>query len=853
MRNKYFLITITILIALIFFFYGKIILAPNHYLFAPAGDGFTAYFNTSWHIEFDNSNTQFTGNNYPYGEHTVFTEYRLLLSNSIKALGNIFPAIKKQNVAITNLSIIFSILLCGVFIWLIFKELGVKKWLAVSATIGITFLAPQVGRFDNHLTLAYLNCFPMTWYFLMRFFKNFNVESSPQSFFVSPESTPQPPPAEVVPPTRDTLHFWHNLLLRSGSAFEKRVKQKGSGGGLRTNRKRLENGFGKSKSFWTTILFLNNLGWLFTHSYLGLLTALFSGAFWLVWFFKNQNWKNITNYLHFVIQTFAPLLLFMGYVNLTDIHEGRTKNPLGFFLYNSEPDDIFIPHHPPLRPLLQHFFDIQLKWEGWAYVGLLTTLILTFLIFHFIKKGIQQKHIYPKLNWLQNEHLKIAFPASLLCLIFAFGYPFKAFPELLEWFPIIKNFRTTGRFGWIFYFVSTVSITFLLHEYLEKAKTQKSKFFIAAVCLLPLTYLIEGFAHHYEMSYKITQQINVFDKKNLNQDYTTALSKIPKDKYQAIIPLPYYHCGAEDFRRPIHDLSSKVSKIFSYHSQIPLMAFDVGRTSIMEGKKMIQTLSPTYYKKLIINDLPSDKPFLIVISDALDSPYEKAIKDRANTIYGTKEFQLKEISKEELLRWDSTSISNEFENRTESDDVLFNDLHSVKNNTFTTDTTSFIYQNDFEDQTSSFSHFSKGAFEFPKRGETILAKFSPNTFNKEKTYRLSTWFYNGQNDALNDWFRFIVEERNPKTGEFKYLTTVFPEFSEVIDGDWSLVEMDFKVDYPQNEIRIITIGKTLTADVLIRVDGLLIREKGVDVFQNKIEYKGANFLKKNNHIQKSVK
>ncbi len=785
MRNKYFLLTFAILTALIFFFYGKIILSPNQYLFAPTGDGFTAYFNTSWHIEFDSSNTQFTGNNYPYGEHTVYTEYRLLISNSIRAIGEIFPSIKKQNVAITNLSIIFSILLCGIFISLIFRELGVKKWLAVSATIGITFLAPQVGRFDNHLTLAYLNCFPMTWYFLMRFFKN-GKKNYPSN----------------------------------------------------------------SKTKWSIILLLNNLGWLFVHSYLGLLTALFSGAFWLVWFLKNNSWKKITNYLHFSIHTFAPLLLFMSYVKMTDTHEGRTENPLGFFLYNSEPDDIFIPHHPPLRPLLQHFFDIQLKWEGWAYVGVLTTFVLLYLVFHFIKKGIQQKRFYPKINWLQNEHLKIAFPASLLCLIFAFGYPFKAFPELLEWFPIIKNFRTTGRFGWIFYFVSTISVTFILQEYLIKMESQKSKLFLFVISLLPLLYFIEGFAHHNEMSKKITTQVNVFDKNNLNKNYTTALTKIPPNKYQAIIPLPYYHCGAEDFRRPIEDISSKISKIFSYHTQIPLMAFDVGRTSIMEGKKMIQTLSPTYYKKLITNDLPSDKPFLIVVSDELNSQYEKSIKDRAYTIYGTREFQLMEISKQDLLRWDSTMISDEFDNRVDLDDGFFHDIYSVKNNTFTNDTTSFIYQNDFEEKKSTVSHFSENAFEFPKRGETVLAQFPPQTFKKEKTYRLSTWFYNGQNDALNDWFRFIVEERNPKTGEFKYLTTTFPEFSEVIDGDWSLVEMDFKIDYPENEIRIILIGKELTADVKVRVDGLLIREKGVDVFQNKIEHNGAFYIKKNNHIQK---
>lgn len=780
--KKYLLLTIVLTSCLIFFFYGKIILSPNQFLFAPTGDGFTAYYNTSWHIEFDSSYTEFTGSNYPFGEHTVYSEYRLLISNSIKAIGKIFPSITKQNIAITNLSILFSILLCAIFIFLIFKELGVHKWLAVGATVGITFLAPQVGRFDNHLTLAYLNCFPMTWYLLIKYFNS------------------------------------------------------------------------EDKKKWSALIFLNNLGWFFIHSYLGLIAALFSGAFWLVYFVKNQNWKIITKYLHFCIQVFLPILGFMGFVKMTDTHVGRTENPLGFLLYNAEPDDIFIPHHAPLKPILDSFFDIHLKWEAWSYVGILTTFILVFLLFHFGIKAIKQKRIYPKIDWLQNEHLKIAFPASLLCLIFAFGYPFKAFPILLEWIPLIKNFRTTGRFGWIFYFVSTVSVTYVLHEYLERLKAEKNNVIILlGISILPLLYLIEGFAHHLEMSKKITTKVNVFQKDNLEKDYLTALEKIDASKYQAIIPLPFYYCGSENFSRPIHDHSSEVSKIFAYHTQLPLLAFDVGRTSIAESKKIVQIVTPNIYKKLITNDLPSEKPFLIIESAEL-TKYENDLKNRSSVIYGTNDFRVREISKSKLLDIDSTKILSELDDLKTSlgfEMEIFHTPAPAYNNILTTDSTSFFYQNNFNKFPSKFARYSEGAFERTKRGENELTKFSSNTFEKNKTYILSAWFFNGQNDALNDWFRFIVEERNPKTGEFKY-TTCFPEFSEVIDGDWSLVEMDFQVDFSENEIRIITIGKELTLDLPLYIDDLMIREKGVDIFEEFIEYDGAFYVKKNNHYQRDI-
>ena len=96
----------------------------------------------------------------------------------------------------------------------------------------------------------------------------------------------------------------------------------------------------------------------------------------------------------------------------------------------------------------------------------------------------------------------------------------------------------------------------------------------------------------------------------------------------------------------------------------------------------------------------------------------------------------------------------------------------------------------------------------------------------------------------------MVEERNPKTGQFKY-TTVFPEFAEVIDGNWSLVEMDFTIDFPkENEVNILIIGKELTADIPVYIDNLLILEKGKEFFENKILFEGVSYIRKNNHIQK---
>jgi hypothetical protein len=64
--------------------------------------------------------------------------------------------------------------------------------------------------------------------------------------------------------------------------------------------------------------------------------------------------------------------------------------------------------------------------------------------------------------------------------------------------------------------------------------------------------------------------------------------------------------------------------------------------------------------------------------------------------------------------------------------------------------------------------------------------------------------------------------------------------------------MNFKVNFPENEIRIITIGKKLTLDLPLYIDDLMIRKKGVDIFEEHIEFEGAFYIKKNNHYQKDI-
>ena len=72
------------------------------------------------------------------------------------------------------------------------------------------------------------------------------------------------------------------------------------------------------------------------------------------------------------------------------------------------------------------------------------------------------------------------------------------------------------------------------------------------------------------------------------------------------------------------------------------------------------------------------------------------------------------------------------------------------------------------------------------------------------------------------WFRFLIEEWNPQNDTWR-TTTFLPDHSEVIYGDWSLVEGSFTVQSSKNWVYFVTKGKDNSKAQLF-ADDLLVKE-----------------------------
>ena len=281
------------------------------------GDGIKNYFTYAYQIKHGESYLNFSGMNYPYGEHFMYTDCHPVLANLFKFLSTKFDFVKEHSIGILNFLMILSILLTFIISYLLLLEFKISKWFSVLFAISITVLAPQIFRMGGHFSLSYSVAIPLSWLLLLK--------------------------------TQDAVR----------------------------------------KYLFYILLFLNTIFWLFIHAYLGLIVLFFLLSLVSINFFREKAKRSklilyVTQFSVLII----PIIFFYLFTTLTDTHSGRTTNPSGFFLYNAEFDDVFLPHHPPISPVLDSLTGgvIDQEWEAWSYVGFPTTLLFaTFLIWGVIQ------------------------------------------------------------------------------------------------------------------------------------------------------------------------------------------------------------------------------------------------------------------------------------------------------------------------------------------------------------------------------------------------------------------------------------------------------------------------------------
>lgn len=745
-------------------FYGKVIFSPNSYLFNPSGDGMKNYYTYAYYIQNNTDNIEFEGMNYPYGESFMYTDCHPAQAFGLKVLNQYFPKVSSYSIGIINLTMILSIVLTSMVLYLLFNRLKIHQLLSVFGAIAITVLSPQIFRLTGgHYALSYSFFIPLTIYFLLWF--------------------------ETIVTRKNLLFFSLIVLL----AF-------------------------------------------FTHAYIGMILFVLVFTYLLVNVYftivKGNSQTSLMKYLKIAMASFIPFVLFYLFIKLTDSHFGRTTNPWGIFENHADIGTVFLPVSGPLNTIKETLFDhLDQKWEGWAYVGIMAIIgfIVYFLSF-IIKKPLLQK-----IN--NSQFIKTLFFSSVLILLFATLLPFrKVMYEIVDAINVIKQFRAIGRFAWVFFFVINIVSIYIINEVFIYFKSiGKGLIGYTLIVIIPLFIFIEGIDYHSSVAKEITISKNLFDLDQTSSSFQEDCLNIDADNYQAIIGLPFFYIGSENFGKTATQEIYKLSFLFSYHLNLPMVNSYLTRTAIDESKKIMQLLSKDFYKKPILSDLKNSKPFLVVCHHNQLSFADEVFLEKAKLLLKREDYSLYEISPSKI--------------NINSADKLYDDFSSnmstlyKKEGFLVSDTSLYFRYNDFNDTSIYVSLNGRGTYIGLQKGYNSILKIRGEELDENKNYIARFWMLNNGEKNGQDYLNGMIffNKKNEEKGEWIFPLTDARN-SHNIKGDWTLVEVELS-----------SIDKSFNYELLIKgpdrskqyyyIDDLLFYDSELDIYKNE---NGA-ILFHNNH------
>lgn len=155
------LLVLLVCSVLLWLLHGHWLIAPNDHMLAVTPDGIKNYMTTLWHVRYDSSFVHYEGMNYPFGEHVLFTDNQPIFSAAMQWWSRNVCDLSGRTAGVLNVSQVFSLLVGGGVLFLLFRKLHVPTWYAGLAALGVLFLSPQYMRFPGHFGLSHTWIIPL--------------------------------------------------------------------------------------------------------------------------------------------------------------------------------------------------------------------------------------------------------------------------------------------------------------------------------------------------------------------------------------------------------------------------------------------------------------------------------------------------------------------------------------------------------------------------------------------------------------------------------------------------------------------------------------------------------------------
>lgn len=537
---------------------------------------------------------------------------------------------------------------------------------------------------------------------------------------------------------------------------------------------------------WSGILLLavTNLILITTHAYLGMMTIAFSVLFLgAIWLSELREWRlPLAGFLGGGL----PAGCFLILLRSTDSHLCRTDNPHGFFDYTSSVNALFLPQSGPLSQITTSLNRLN-HWEGHAYIGISAGVLL----FSFLFWGINAHR-----NWRRGQaSLLIPSLLAATALFFlAMGQPF-AWVGLhtLDRFPLIKAFRGIGRFAWPMYFVLTATAVYLLDVGLKKLARPVAHSLAVAFFFI---VVVEASYLHRDLRATRTEIANPFAQPA--DDISRALAAFEGERFDALIPLPFFHIGSESYGVKTSEAQEALAMEFSFQSGIPLVAARLTRTSIIETRQIMQLLAPPGYDRDLASTIPADSRFLLINDGS-----EHTSNSDAHRLWhlGTPVFESERFS---LRSLDFGTLINREINDEQMTLVDYNLLNERR------------FEGSLSHVYGDFAPLGGWVGEAPCDAYTMLFDQVPDSTWLNRSFEARVWFKANEScDRFqNSLYAFFIAQTS-KDKVNRWVNYMTPKMSHRSVGDWIEATVWFTLDELPDCLQIFIQGEPGCVDTLI--------------------------------------
>lgn len=751
---------------------------PNAWLLRDSTDSYKNYMTSAWHVKYDAGYVHYSGMNYPYGEHVLFTDNQPIISGALRWWSHHVSDISGETTGILNLLQVWSLIFGAGIIYLLFRKLHFPVWYATMVSLGVLFLSPQCARFDVHFGLSHTWVFPLLLLLLCRYEERHSRRY--QSLQIG-----------LLLWVSAQIHFYYfglgAMFLLLYTAYQLWMDSS-----LRNFRVRL------------------------SHLVVMILLPFALLNVWLHWADFRPD-RPATPY---------------GFTDYIGFKEGVFLPYENFPMYRWI--DEYIMQIPRLDSESQAYAGlVAFGFTLWLIFSGVFRRAVRRIQALFKKDTIPAPGLFPH-DWelaayhrVHKRYLQGILAAALALLIFACGFPYAI--HGLEWiadyFGPLRQFRGMGRFTWAFYYVINLVAFYWLWNWsihFKGFKGHTNLWFRWVIALLPLAVL--GYEAWY---FNHSRPLQIENNPMYPPEQATFpdkwLEKVDYKPYQAMLPLPYYHIGSENLWLDMDFALFRKVQLTGFVHGLPDMGVNMSRSSIGQMLKSVQLTLPPGEVPQILADLPDNRPLLLFTEQRLWDTVQRQypyLLDKAVPVYTGTKIRLLAVSPDSIQAAAAERI------RAMQSEAASAGIYPAGR--YKSDRPpGFFHLQTFDSLTTAEHIFQgKGAFSGNMHDTTWLW----NATLPKGNYHLGFWV-NVKQDMGMVQALYLLENAVSDGHEIQVQEVQARFHLKEIVGDWALFDVPLSVKEDNSRMRMYLLQKKI--NTIFYLDEVLLRADGFNLYHTR--------------------